>query len=79
MTIDALLNHHNSLVREISERAVRYQVLLEKGRITQAEFEVLRGQLVALHGIDEAALSAETRRELQQAVAIVREFLGVVL
>lgn len=79
MSIETLLNHRAPSVRELAEKAQRYQVLKEQGHLTQDEYDALARQLLALKGINEAALSAEVRRDLQQAVQVLRIFLGVAL
>ena len=79
MNLDHLLTSGNSIVAELARRAVRHRQDLDAERIGPAEYDSLCRQLLALHGIDEAAMEAEERKQIQEAVAILRAFLGVLL
>lgn len=79
MSIQALLTHREPLVRELAEKATRYKDEFDRGLINRAEYDSLCRQLVDLKALNERALATELRLELQQAVQILRAFLGFML
>lgn len=79
LDISALLGHENRQIKDLAERAQRYKAQLDAIEITKAEYDQLCRQLLSLEAIDEAADDAETRKQIQQAVEILRTFLGFVV
>ena len=79
MTITALLTHSSPEIRKLAEKAKEYRDDFDTGKITQSEYDSLCRQLLALDGMEKAAMDAEAWREVQEAVAVLRVFLGVLL
>ena len=79
MNLTALLAHKEPLVRSLAQKAERYKAQYERGGVTRTEYEALCRQLVDLKALEDDAYTAEQRLALQQAVQILRSFLGVFL
>lgn len=79
MSIAVLLQDSDPYIRTLAERAQRYRAQLDAGELSVAEYESLSEQLVSAERLAAEATTAERRLALQQAVQIVRVFLGVLI
>lgn len=77
MTLDDVLANADPRIREVGERAKRYQQELAEGKLTTAEYDALCAQITDLKAIGITALTEESEQMLAEVVQVLRLFLKV--
>jgi hypothetical protein len=77
MTITELLSDEEVPVAEAAQRAVQLKQRLDAGSITQDEYDELAQDIVNIESIKDSMDSVERQIKFQQALDIIKMFLGL--